>query len=159
MREAPLTDRQKTDEVLYGSCAPRVGGREVTAQSKEGSWTRRQGGAVMKWKIAFVSAMLALAAAAADPQSTNAEPKGFSEGLCEDMGLGWPDKKDCKTCYGSPIRKGPGERTVCGGDSPTNPPFACRCNGKTGKYEVEVKRLNPPYTSPTAPMTPPQRGK
>lgn len=46
MREASLTDRQKTDEDLYGSYAPRVGGREVTAQSKDGSHTRR-GGAAM----------------------------------------------------------------------------------------------------------------
>jgi hypothetical protein len=46
MREASLTDRQKTDEALYGSYDPRVGGREVRAQSKDGSHTRR-GGAAM----------------------------------------------------------------------------------------------------------------
>jgi hypothetical protein len=47
MREAPLTDRQKTDMSFYGSCAPRVGGRGVTAQSKDGQRTRRGGGAAM----------------------------------------------------------------------------------------------------------------
>jgi len=47
MREALLTDRQKTDEALYGSYALRVRGREVTAQSKDGSRTTRGGGAAM----------------------------------------------------------------------------------------------------------------
>ena len=46
MRKASLTDRQKTDEALYGSYAPRVSGREVTVGSKDGSQTRR-GGAAM----------------------------------------------------------------------------------------------------------------
>jgi hypothetical protein len=46
MREVPLTDRQKTEKGLYGSYAPRVRGREVAAQSKDGSQTRR-GGAAM----------------------------------------------------------------------------------------------------------------
>lgn len=47
MREAPLTDRQKTEKGLYGSYALRVGGREVTAPSKDGSRTTRGGGAAM----------------------------------------------------------------------------------------------------------------
>ncbi len=47
MRETPLTDREKTDKGLYGSYAPRVGGRGVTAQSKGGPRTRRGGGAAM----------------------------------------------------------------------------------------------------------------
>ena len=47
MREAPLTDGQKTDRDLYVSYASRVGGRGVTAQSKDGSHTRRKGGAAM----------------------------------------------------------------------------------------------------------------
>ncbi len=46
MREAPLTDRQRTDEALYGSYDPRVGGREVRAQSKDGSRTRGGGTAM-----------------------------------------------------------------------------------------------------------------
>jgi len=46
MREARLTDRQKHEKDPYGSYAPRVRGREVTAQSKDGSQTRR-GGAAM----------------------------------------------------------------------------------------------------------------
>ena len=63
MRKAPLTDRQKTEKGLYGSYASRVRGRAVTAQSKEGSWTRRKGGAAMKSKNAFGSAKLVLVAA------------------------------------------------------------------------------------------------
>jgi hypothetical protein len=47
MREAALTDRQKTEKGLYGSCAPRVRGREVTARSKDGSRTKQGGGAAM----------------------------------------------------------------------------------------------------------------
>jgi len=47
MREAPLTDRQATDEALYGSCASRVRGLEVTAQAKDESRTRGGGGATM----------------------------------------------------------------------------------------------------------------
>ena len=47
MREMPLTDRQTTDKSLYESYAPRVRGREVTAQSKHGSRTQRKGGAAM----------------------------------------------------------------------------------------------------------------
>lgn len=46
MREAPRIDRQKHEKDLYGSYAPRVRGREVTAQSRDGSQTRR-GGAAM----------------------------------------------------------------------------------------------------------------
>jgi hypothetical protein len=45
----------------------------------------------MNSKIAFVSAMLALAAAAADPQPAQAAPKNFSQGLCEDLGYEWTD--------------------------------------------------------------------
>ncbi len=48
MRKAPLTDSQKTDKGLYGPYVPRVRGRGVTAQSKDGSRTRRgRGGAAM----------------------------------------------------------------------------------------------------------------
>ncbi len=63
MREALLTDREKTDKSFYGSCAPCVGGREVTTQSKDRSRTRQGGGASMRSKIAFGSAMLVLVAA------------------------------------------------------------------------------------------------
>jgi hypothetical protein len=62
MGEAPLTDRQKTDKGLYGSYAPPVGAREVTAQSNDGSQTTR-GGAAVNSKNAFRSAMLVLVAA------------------------------------------------------------------------------------------------
>jgi hypothetical protein len=48
MREAPLTDSQKTDKDLDGSYPSRVGTREVTARLKDGSWTKRgRGGAAM----------------------------------------------------------------------------------------------------------------
>jgi len=46
MREAQLTDRQKIEKGLYGSCASRVRGLEVTAQAKDESRTRG-GGATM----------------------------------------------------------------------------------------------------------------
>ena len=61
MRGAPLTDRQKTDKGLYGSYAPRVRGREVTGQSQNELWAKR-GGAAMKSKIGFGSAMIVLVA-------------------------------------------------------------------------------------------------
>jgi len=48
MGEAAMTDREKTDKSFYGSYASRVRGREVTAQSNDGSQTRRKGGAAMK---------------------------------------------------------------------------------------------------------------
>jgi hypothetical protein len=47
MREAPLTDREKTDKGLYDFHDPRVRGREVTAQWKDQSRRRRGGGAAM----------------------------------------------------------------------------------------------------------------
>jgi hypothetical protein len=62
MRKTPLTDREKTDKSFYRSCAPCVGGRGVTAQSKDGSRTKRGGGAAMNSKIALGSAMLVLVA-------------------------------------------------------------------------------------------------
>jgi len=62
MREAAMTNKQKTDETLYGSYAPRVRGCEVTTQSKDGSRTKG-GGAAMKSKNPFGSVMLVLVAA------------------------------------------------------------------------------------------------
>lgn len=64
MRDAALTDRQKTEKGLDGSYAPRVRGRVVIAQWKDVSWTRRKGGAAMNSKIVVQgSAMLVLVAA------------------------------------------------------------------------------------------------
>ena len=62
MRGAPLTDRAKTDKSFYGSCAPRVRGREETGQSQNELWAKR-GGAAMKSRIGFRSAMIVLVAA------------------------------------------------------------------------------------------------
>jgi len=86
MREAALTDRQKMEKGLYGSYAPPVGGREVTAQSKNKSRTRRKGGAAMNSKIAFGSAMLVLVATllgVAGPAAAWERPLGGKHGASE----------------------------------------------------------------------------
>jgi hypothetical protein len=89
MRDAALTDRQKTEKGLYGSYAPRVRGREVIAQWKGVSWTRQKEGAVMNSKIAFRSAMLVLVAAllgvvgAAVPPASAEPPKTGPTGKTE----------------------------------------------------------------------------
>jgi hypothetical protein len=83
MREAPLTDRQKIEKGLYGSYAPLVGGREVTAQSKDGSWTRRKEGAAMKSKIGFGSAMLVLVAALLGVVGPGVPPASAAKPKCQ----------------------------------------------------------------------------
>lgn len=111
MREAPLTDRQKTDEALYGSYAPRVRGREVTAQSKDGSRTTRGGGAAMNSKNAFGSAMLVLVAALFGvvgltvPPASAARPKPTSQG-CTTAQLQTPAASECIKKAAADIRAG-----------------------------------------------------
>jgi hypothetical protein len=99
--------------------------------------------------------MLALAVAAADPPPAGAAPKSFSEGLCEDLGHGWPGSKDCKTCTldGQPIPRGPGTKISC--TSPTKPaPHTCTCNGTTGQWDESPAVTQPPlpHKGPAAPL-------
>lgn len=61
MREARLTDRQKTDKDLSGPYASRVRSCEVAGHSKNELWAKG-GGVAMKSKIGFGSAMLVLVA-------------------------------------------------------------------------------------------------
>ena len=126
MREAPLTDGQKTDKGLYGSYAPPIGGREVTAQSKNKSQTRRKGGAAMKSKIALGSAMLVLVAALlgvagpADARWVNIKgthTAGEIQGKCSVAGGDFTcPLNDCRKGFRCDNTKNGGGKVTCGKD-------------------------------------------
>jgi hypothetical protein len=126
MRDAAMTDRQKTDEALYGSYAPRVRGREVTAQSKNKSRTRRKGGAAMNSKIAFRSAMLALVAVVlgvAGPADakwvniTGTHTAGEIKGKCSVAGGDFScPSNNCNNGFRCDNTKNGGGKVTCGKD-------------------------------------------
>jgi hypothetical protein len=115
----------------------------------------------MNSKIAFVSAMLALAAMAADPQLAQAAPKSYSQQLCEDLGWEWNDQRGkCEGCtMGDGKRVKPSTSGFC--PTPTNPAPTkanCYCDGLTGEwkpYAVISPSQQPP---PTGLITTPPRG-
>jgi hypothetical protein len=101
MREAQLTDRQKIEKGLYGSCASRVSGQGVAAQWKDGSQTRRGGGtalnstateltftrrramrAIVKGFVIAVFAAASLALVTAAPSEARPRPTIFSIDDC-----------------------------------------------------------------------------
>jgi hypothetical protein len=166
MREAPLTDGQKTEKGLYGSYAPRVRGRAVTPQTEYGSLTRRGGGAAMNSKIAFVSAMLALAAMSVHtPQAVAARPNPAQQ-ACESRRYLWIEGRGCadKSCTitgtgGAPDTKAePGTTSSCStGDGKRH---TCSCDGFTGQWGVVAVKpgTTPPGSGnvlqPSAPVSP-----
>jgi len=148
MREVPVTDRQKTEKGLYGSYAPRVGGREVTAQLKDGSQTRRKGGTAMNSKIAFVSAMLAIAATSAPSPPAHAAPKRSPQEQCEAEGYLWSAALGCGNQWcpldhaGGAAAPGSTGQDCHVAGSPT--PHQCICNGFTGEWNIWIAGAPPP---------------
>jgi hypothetical protein len=163
MREASLTDRQKTDEALYGSYDPRVGGREVAAQSKDGSHTRR-GGAAMNSTAAeldftrrramraivkgFVIGVLGLAGLLVPVGYVHALDNAESCGkqgfiLCRDGKCG---SRKC-TCNGKTLTPG----DSCSKKVGTKTTFYY-CDGCTGKMlQVITRQPTLPQLTPSVP--------
>jgi hypothetical protein len=122
MREAPLTDSQKTDKDLDGSYPSRVGTREVTARLKDGSWTKRgRGGAAMNSTATeleftrrramrgivkgFVIGVLGLAGLLVPVGYVHAVPKSCNGGRYIVCGDGTCGRRSC-SCNGKTLTPG-----------------------------------------------------
>lgn len=163
MREAPRIDRQKHEKDLYGSYAPRVSGREVTARSKYGSRTRRGGGAAMNSTVTeleltrrramraivkgVVIGVLGLAWLLVPVGYVHAVPKSCNGGRYIVCSNGKCGRQTC-TCNGKTLT--PGSDCKIGGKIH----YCDGCSGKMKPIELRTPQQIRPGLVPQGQLTP-----
>ena len=178
MRETPLTDRQKAGKGLHGGYAPCVGGREATAESNQGSRTKRKGGVAMKRNAmraivkVFIVGTLGVAALLGSPAVTLALPKFvvgktycicycYSEQAKDGRDIGWEKDKACSLSDGKQCRLTSGGKTwsgtlascgECTGYSSTGCGSAARAYRATDHLELTIA----PEAAPPSTTIPPR---